>query len=621
MVETRACPRCHTTITPDAPEGLCPECLLQRAVAGEPTGPELENGRSPAQVFIPPAPEVLAGRLPQLEILELIGQGGMGAVYKARQTKLDRLVAVKILPPEVARDPAFAERFMREARSLARLNHSNIVTVYDFGEVDGLYFICMEYVDGKNVRQLLEADQFQPAQALKIVPQVCDALQYAHDEGIVHRDIKPENILLDKKGRVKIADFGLAKLVGMTPHSLTLTGSREVMGTLYYMAPEQMNRSHPVDHRADLYSLGVVFYEMLTGELPMGRFAPPSHKSPIDAQLDPIVMRALSREPEQRYQDALAIKHDVENVAGGGSAERLPQAARARREVWPSVHFLLNNRWGMGRYRGEISRDAEALIIGFEGSRAFWRDDGIKEVRIPLKEIISTSLQRQHGINLLVVKTAHLSALSDLPASNLARGRFEIQKSEREAARQLIDSIEGRRPPESRPDLGTLDPERARMEVVVPAVGLILSGCVSLLSFFALALVFVLLAASSTPAVTTGDAIGACLGGLAGSIVASAHIVCAVRMLRLRSYTAAVTAAFLGMIPWTPAWLIGLPFGIISLVVLRKPAVMAVFLDSGAVLKPGSIQPESGGKVVSFFRSMGRFMLPTRLVGKREEDI
>src|SRR5205823_8596427 len=141
---------------------------------------------------------------------------------------------------------------------LARLSHPNIVMVFDFGEADGLFYFSMEFVDGRNVRQLLQAGELATAQTLQIVPQVCDALRYAHDEGVVHRDIKPENILIDKKGRVKIADFGLAKLVGLTPAYLTLTGASEVMGTLYYMAPEQSRRSHLAEHRADIYSLGVV---------------------------------------------------------------------------------------------------------------------------------------------------------------------------------------------------------------------------------------------------------------------------------------------------------------------------------------------------------------------------
>jgi tRNA A-37 threonylcarbamoyl transferase component Bud32 len=270
---------------------------------------------------------VLATLFPQLEIVELIGQGGMGAVYKARQPALDRLVAVKVLPPEAGRDPAFAERFTREARALARLGHPNIVAVYDFGQAGEWYYFVMEYVDGANLRQVLRDGKLTPEQALRIVPQICDGLQYAHDEGVVHRDIKPENILLDRKGRAKIADFGLAKLLGRDTGDFTLTGSRQVMGTLYYMAPEQVERPLEVDHRADIYSLGVVFYEMLTGQLPVGRFPMPSEKAGTDAFLDGVVLRALELEPERRYQHASDVKTDVE--APTRAATRIAQGVGA----------------------------------------------------------------------------------------------------------------------------------------------------------------------------------------------------------------------------------------------------------------------------------------------------
>src|SRR5437899_11789723 len=176
MAEHGHCPRCNGLVSLDAPEGLCPECLYLQAL--DPGKEQAPNGgqRSPSPAFIPPSPADLARHFPQLEILELVGQGGMGAVYKARQPKLDRLLAVKILPPEVARDPAFAERFTREARSLARLSHPNIVMVFDFGEADGLFYFSMEFVDGRNVRQLLQAGELATAQTLQIVPQVCDAL-------------------------------------------------------------------------------------------------------------------------------------------------------------------------------------------------------------------------------------------------------------------------------------------------------------------------------------------------------------------------------------------------------------------------------------------------------------
>ena len=266
--------------------------------------------------FDPPSVEQLAGLFPQLEILELVGRGGMGAVYKARQRGLNRIVAVKILPPEVGRDPAFTERFSREPRAMAQLSHPNIVTVFDFGQAGGLFYFVMEYVDGANLRQLMHAGTLAPKEALAIIPQICDALQYAHDEGVVHRDIKPENILIDKKGRVKVADFGLSKLLGGEAADVALTGTHQVMGTVRYMAPEQMQGTRHVDHRADIYSLGVVIYELLTGEVPMGRFEPPSHRVQLDVRLDEVVLRTLEREPERRYQKASEIKTDMESIQG-----------------------------------------------------------------------------------------------------------------------------------------------------------------------------------------------------------------------------------------------------------------------------------------------------------------
>ena len=291
----------------------------------------------------PPAPAEIAALFPQLEILECLGRGGMGVVYKARQPRLNRLVALKILAREKEQDAQFAERFTREAQALARLNHPNIVTVHDFGTVGQasslplsekqneksetgkmpvLHYLLMEFVDGLNLRQLLQARKMPSDQALTIVPKICEALQYAHEQGIVHRDIKPENILLDKSGRVKIADFGIAKMLGDEPGQQTLTGAKDAVGTPHYMAPEQIEKPLSVDHRADIYSLGVVFYEMLTGELPLGKFQPPSKKVQIDVRLDEVVLHALEKEPELRYQQASQVKTAVETIAAtapGGS--------------------------------------------------------------------------------------------------------------------------------------------------------------------------------------------------------------------------------------------------------------------------------------------------------------
>ena len=172
----------------------------------------------------------------------------------------------------------------------------------------------MEYVDGVTLRRLVQERRLSPSEALRIVPQICEALQYAHNQGIVHRDIKPENILLDKQGRVKIADFGIAKILGPPEGANGLTATKGVVGTPHYVAPEQIEHPLRVDHRADIYSLGVVFYEMLTGELPLGRFPLPSQKVQVNVCLDEVVLRSLEKDPERRYQHASELKTAVETT-------------------------------------------------------------------------------------------------------------------------------------------------------------------------------------------------------------------------------------------------------------------------------------------------------------------
>ncbi len=362
MSETNKCPECKAQLPASAPRGLCPACLLKRGLETNTLG---YSADAPAAGrWIPPGIEQLTARFPELEITRLIGRGGMGAVYQARQKNLDRMVALKILPPEIGRDPAFAERFTREAQAMARLSHPHIVTIHEFGQLGaraaspafsptpnaaedghapGLYYFLMEYVDGMSLRGLLDSGHISPKEALAIVPQICDALQYAHDQGIVHRDIKPENILLSKQGQVKIADFGLAKLMGRTavppvPSPAEGPGHQtareaagmpeKIMGTPQYMAPEQLEHPADVDHRADIYSLGVVFYQMLTGELPTGKFAPPSTKVQIDVRLDEIVLRALEKEPEKRYQQVSEVKTQVETITGTAHSEQHAVALR-----------------------------------------------------------------------------------------------------------------------------------------------------------------------------------------------------------------------------------------------------------------------------------------------------
>jgi len=301
------CPKCRAPITPGAPQGLCPKCLLL-AVATDAGPPSPPPSQGP-----PPSPHDLAPHFPDLEILDLIGIGGMGAVYKARQINLGRLVALKILSRSLADDPAFLERFEREARVLGRLNHTGIVTIFDSGTAGPFAYLLMEFVDGVNLRQAMQSGGFSPMDALAVTREICSALEFAHSQGILHRDIKPENILIDHSGHVKIADFGIAKLIGDHGNDhATLTANGAILGSMHYMAPEQFDSPARIDHRADIYSLGVVLYELLTGELPIGRFKPPSEKSTADARIDEIVMRTLERERDARFKDVQQLKTHVD---------------------------------------------------------------------------------------------------------------------------------------------------------------------------------------------------------------------------------------------------------------------------------------------------------------------
>lgn len=334
------CPRCGvplptttgqgTEAAANAPLGACPACLLDLAMTPDQAPPR----QGPA---LPPIDE-LAPMFPDYELQALVGRGGMGAVYRARHKKLDRLVAIKLLLPDLVGDPSFAERFEGEARTMAKLAHPGIVGLFDFGRSGPWFFLVMEYVDGANLRELLAQGNLRPQEVLGYVGQLCDALQYAHDHRVVHRDIKPENLLVDGDGRVRITDFGLAKLVGTGASAVPLTQSNQQLGTPLYMAPEQVHAAAAVDHRADLYSLGVVVYEMLTGRLPLGRFQPPSARDAAAKPFDPVVMKSLESDPAQRYQAAREVKRDLQqqtNEAATATAANPEHPALMRSEARP----------------------------------------------------------------------------------------------------------------------------------------------------------------------------------------------------------------------------------------------------------------------------------------------
>jgi TM2 domain-containing membrane protein YozV/predicted Ser/Thr protein kinase len=554
METDRICPNCRKPLPPDVPLGLCPECLIK---SGFPTG--TEPGSGGVGRFVPPPVEEIAKLFPQFEILSLIGKGGMGAVYKARQPALDRFVALKVLPPAVANDPGFAERFNREARALARLSHPNIVVVYDFGTAGALNYLVMEFVDGTNLREVEQAGKLSSEQALAIVPQICEALQFAHNEGIVHRDIKPENLLVDKKGRVKITDFGIAKILDVPAGKVALTGAKDVVGTPHYMAPEQIEKPQTVDHRADIYSLGVVFYEMLTGELPLGKFAPPSKKVQVDVRLDEVVLHTLEKEPERRYQQASQVKTDVETIAGTpptiGRAGAVPPVhpgrppeATSDKILLPT--FLLAFFFGVfGAHRFYVGKVGTGIAQLFTlGGMGIWTT--IDWILILCQ--VFTDKNGRRITNWWHPGPPRAPAPPKMPAPPIAGGV---------------------------PAGGN------NMMIVAPAVALLVAGCMKLFGAL-MALLFLQfdwrVASLATTFKDFGFSVMPFHMGIFGdfnvilfSVVPALVIIYgAVEMIRIRSLCWAIAAAIVAIIFCN---IVGFPAGIWALIVLLQPAVREAF--------------------------------------------
>lgn len=310
-------PSTSTTIITSTP--AVPPAELMRRV--------LESDTGTGRAWEAPSVEEMAALLPQFEITELIGRGGMAAVYLGRQAGIDRAVAVKVMPAGLAGEEEFVARFRREVRTLGRLQHPGIVSVYDSGQTSaGHPYFVMEHVGGGTLGKLISTALLSPEQVLELTLQICDALQYAHSQHVIHRDIKPQNVLMTPDGRAKLADFGLAR--PLHPEATVLTRANVTMGTVAYMAPEQC-AGMELDQRADIYALGVMLYEMLTGSRPQGAFEPPSHKARVDVRLDEVVMKAMRQEPERRYQNVSELQEAVSTIRQGpASVSDKPQPRR-----------------------------------------------------------------------------------------------------------------------------------------------------------------------------------------------------------------------------------------------------------------------------------------------------
>ncbi len=239
----------------------------------------------------------------------------MGTYYRARHPKLDRLAAVKILPVNPDIDAELIESFKKEAKAMARLNHTNIIGIYEFMETQSTLYLVMEFVEGDIFERLINTRSFDLSEILSIITQVCAALKYAHENGVIHRDLRPGNTLLDQNGIVKVGDFGLARLMGEELFRRRMTANNLEMGTMDYVAPEQLEPGHPVDHRADIYSLGMMLYKLLTRTLPRGTFVVPSKLVPsLDPRVDDLVIRCLQRNPANRFQQIADLWAEVDHL-------------------------------------------------------------------------------------------------------------------------------------------------------------------------------------------------------------------------------------------------------------------------------------------------------------------
>ncbi len=277
--------------------------------------------------FVAPDPADLAPLFPGYDIQGLIATGGMGAVYCAIQKSLDRTVALKILPMEFSKDAAFCAGFEAEAKAMAKLNHPNLIGVYDFGEVNGMLFIIMEYVPGKSLYHSAYGRTIDPKEVVRLVTGICNGLGHAHENGIIHRDIKPSNILLDQNAEPKIGDFGLAR-----PMDRKFEEGEEIFGTPHYTAPEVVNSPHSVDYRADIFSVGVLLHELLTGKLPADDTRPTSVIARCDTRFDAIIRKATQQLPANRYSSATDIARDLQAISSSGS----PKAAKLASPQSPS---------------------------------------------------------------------------------------------------------------------------------------------------------------------------------------------------------------------------------------------------------------------------------------------
>jgi TolB-like protein/predicted Ser/Thr protein kinase len=435
---TTKCPKCKAE-NPDS-QSFCGDCGTQLPASGGISPSLTKTLQTPVKTLTKGS--TFAGRY---EIIEELGRGGMGVVYKAEDTKLKRTVALKLLPPELTHIPEVKERFMREAQAAAALEHPNICTVYEFDEAEEKTFISMAFIEGQNLRKKIESDPLELEEALRIATQVAEGMQIAHKKGVIHRDIKSANIMVDDRNQAKIMDFGLARMTGTT----LLTQEGAAMGTIAYMSPEQA-RGKEVDQRTDIWSFGVVLYEMLTGELPFKgeheqavvysiRKDKPRPITEVNAEIPPfieqVVEKALEKDADKRYQQVDELLDDLKSISAGIVPEEIK--VRLRKEKLRKRRRAITYV-GAGGFFILVA----VLVLTFFPGRA----EAINSIAVlPLENLTGDAEQEifVDGVtDELIGHIAQISGLRKVISRSTAMQYKSVEKTLPEIARELnVDAV------------------------------------------------------------------------------------------------------------------------------------------------------------------------------------
>ena len=543
------CPQCATPLRAD---GNCSACLLRLASTYR---------VQDATTDLTAIPASLREHFPQLEILRVVGRGGMGVIYQARQKSLDRDVAIKVIDRTISNDKTFLDRFDREAKALARLSHPNIVAVHDYGRTpDGLAYLVMEYVHGLNLREALQSMTMEAAYAMEVVQAISQALEFAHSKGVVHRDIKPENILLSDDGRIKLADFGIAKINDAALPERKITATNQVLGTAHYLAPEQLSDRNEVDHRVDIYALGVILYELLTGHLPVGNFEPASRVNvQVTPAVDTVLLRALQQRPTARYQSVEEFRQALQNCNTGQWATSSPPLATlvTGSMASASVPFNCMGFKGWSVVHGTLRAQDDGIHVEYQS-----RDNFIGQIRsklraatIPWDRVVRVDFRPGLWNGVFQINGDSFGLLENLPGSENGCLMLNIKHENLELAEQVIQRVAAYRSHLVR-TTSSLAQWQGPQLVAIP-IALILFG---LLNAGVLTIAVTAVANSELLNYQRAMAVVFCCTFMGP--VSVAQFILGIMYAATRSRTIGQAGAFVSMVPLSPVAFASIPFGV-----------------------------------------------------------